>query len=111
MGVVDLSYVHDVATELRLTGVQVQILEFVAEPPKGTRGRVPWSWEQVSPATRETVADLINLGLLIDEIESTYAGTRGRLFLKLTDKGRSVVAELSKTKIVASSVKPFSLER
>ena len=110
VGVVDLKYVHDVKTELKLTGVQVQILEFVAEPPKGERGRVPWSWEQVSPATRNVVADLINRGLRIDQEMMTYAGTRARTFLRLTDKGRSVVAELSKTKIVASSVKPFPSE-
>lgn len=109
-GIIDLTYTHDVASELKLSGAQVKILEFVAEPPKGERGRVPFSWEQITPIARETVADLINMQLLIDEVETTYAGTRGRTFLKLTDKGRSVVAELAKTKIVASSVQPFPSE-
>ena len=82
----------------------MKTLEYLAD--RG--GEVGWSWDGIANATREMVADLIQMEL-VQEIEyvTSHAQLHGRLALRLTDKGRNVVATHRKRKVVASEVKPL----
>lgn len=113
-GVIDLKIENDVEAELRSpsTGKPLaqipgatKTLEYLADHG----GEVNWSWEGIANATREMVADLIQMEL-VKEIEYVTSATQlhGRLALRLTDKGRNVVATHRKRKVIASEVKPLS---
>lgn len=117
-GVVNLRAEHDVAAELALSPPKCKMLEDLAA--KG--GEAPFSWDtfaqrragaktlleaQTIDDAREAVVDLINAGY-VREREYASAGGYVRLVLRLTDKGRSVVAELSKFRLAPESVKPIS---
>jgi hypothetical protein len=113
-GVIDLTVRNDVEAELGLAKRPgaMSTLEFIADHG----GEVGWNWEHtirngkvepLNPATRELVADLICMQL-VEEIEYVTSALQvnGRLTLKLTSKGRNVVAKHRQRKVVASEVKP-----
>lgn len=82
---------------------QVQFLEMLAE--RG--GEVPWDWRKVNPAAKAMLADLINKALIIDGERVTHAAQlHGDGYMRLTDNGRAVVAELAKSKVNGSKVSP-----
>jgi hypothetical protein len=116
-GVVNIRAEHDVASELALSPPKCKMLEFIA----AHGGEVPFSWDsfaqrklsasnlaeaQAVDDSRDALVDLIN-DSYVREREYVNAGSI-RLFLRLTDKGRSVVAELEKFRLVPESVKPIS---
>ena len=104
VGVANLTIHNDVAGELKLRPAALQTLEYIADK----NGEINWSWENIKPATREMVADLIQDGLVIEREFVTHAlQLTGKLTLKLTDKGRNVVELHRKRKITASAVKPL----
>src|SRR5271168_853197 len=116
-GVVNIRAEHDVASELALSPPKCKMLEFLA----AHGGEVPFSWDsfaqrkmsaknlaeaQAVDDSQDALVDLINASY-IREREYVTAGST-RLFLRLTDKGSSVVAELEKFRLVPESVKPIS---
>jgi hypothetical protein len=104
VGVVDLKIANDVELELGLAQKRgaMGTLEIIAD--RG--GEIAWSWEGISHATRELVADLIELELVIErEYVTSALQLHGRLTLRLTDKGRNVVEIHRKRKVVASEVR------
>ena len=118
-GVVGIRAENDVATELMLSPPACHQLEFLA----AHGGEVPFSWDtfaqrkmaaktlleaQTIDDARELLVDLINAGY-VREREYVSAGVI-RLFLRLTDKGKSVVAQLQKFRLVPESVKQISDE-
>ena len=106
-GIVDLRIENDVELELGLAGKPgaMTTLEYLADHG----GEVGWSWDNIKPQTREMVADLIELGLVKEMEYVTHAlQIHGRLALRLTDRGRNVVAIHRKRKVTASEVKPIS---
>ncbi len=93
-----------VAGELSLTEAMTRTLDFLALHG----GEVPWSWDNIKPATREMVADLIEHELVKEmEYVTSALQLHGRLALKLTDKGRNVLTIHRQRKIIASEVKPI----
>lgn len=76
---------------VRITHPQAKFLEFVAE-----RGaEIPWDWEKCRPDVKAMIADLINKELLVEREYVTHAlQLTGDLKLRLTDRGRAVVAQL-----------------
>jgi hypothetical protein len=105
-GVIDLTIDNDVELELGLANKPGAMMTLSILADCG--GECPWTWEGKSHATRELVADLIQMEL-VKEIEYvTHAmQLHGRLALRLTDKGRNVIAIHRKRKVVASEVKPL----
>lgn len=118
-GVVNFRAVHDVATELALSPPQMQLLESLAK----AGGEMPFSWDVFKTKygqaktdlerktiidAREAVIDLVNASY-VREVEY-YAGATVRLVMRLTDKGRSVVAENEKFRLVPESMKQISAE-
>jgi hypothetical protein len=117
-GVVEIKSEHDVATELALSPPKCRMLESIA----AASGEVPFSWDdfarrramaktlveaQTIDDAREAVVDLINDGYLREREYHTSGGYL-RSVLRLTDKGRSVVAELEKYKLTPGTMKPIS---
>ena len=118
-GVVDLKAEHDVATELQLSAPKIKMLEFIA----AHGGEIPFTWDSFAerlrgaqnPAeaaavheSREALVDLINARLVTErEYVTSALQAHGRLHLRLTDKGRSVVAEHQKFRFVPGSVQPI----
>ncbi|TMQ13991.1 MAG: hypothetical protein E6J91_16810 [Deltaproteobacteria bacterium] len=76
---------------MRITHPQAKFLEFVAE-----RGaEIPWDWERCRLDVKAMIADLINKELLVEREYVTHAlQLRGDLKLRLTDRGRAIVAQL-----------------
>lgn len=76
---------------MRITHPQAKFLEFIAE-----RGaEISWVWEKCRPDVKAMVADLINKELLVEREYVTHAlQLKGDLKLRLTDKGRALVAQL-----------------
>lgn len=76
---------------VRITHPQAKFLEFIAE-----RGaEISWVWEKCRPDVKAMVADLINKELLVEREYVTHAlQLKGDLKLRLTDKGRALVAQL-----------------
>jgi hypothetical protein len=118
-GVINIRAEHDVGTELRLSPPQLQMLTKLA----AAGGEMPFSWDvfatkhanaktelerQTIIDARESVIDLVN-ARYVREVEY-HAGVTVRLVLRLTDKGRSVVAEHEKFRLVPESMKPVSAE-
>jgi hypothetical protein len=109
-GFADLTVKNDVAGELDLDKLPgaMRTLEFLADQG----GEVAWSWDNIKPATREMVADLIQYELVKEmEYVTSALQLHGRLALRLTDKGRNVVSIHRQRKIVASEVKPIGGSR
>ena len=120
-GAVTIKAEHDVASELKLSPPQCQILHNLAR----VGGEAPFSWDdfRLRKAAAKTllerqsiddaenaVVDLIN-GSYLREREYMTAGSRVvRGTIRLTDKGRNVVAELDRFTLTASAVKPMSGE-
>lgn len=103
-GFADITIKNDVAGELSLSPAMIQTLEFLADHG----GEVPWSWENIRPATREMVADLIEHDHVREmEYVTSALQIQGRLALRLTDKGRNVVSVHRGRKVIASEVKPI----
>lgn len=76
---------------IRITHPQAKFLEFLA----GRGGEISWDWEKCRPDVKAMVADLINKELLVEREYVTHAlQLRGDLQLRLTDRGRAVVAQL-----------------
>ena len=76
---------------VRITHPQAKFLEFIAE-----RGaEISWVWEKCRPDVKAMVADLINKELLVEREYVTHAlQLKGDLKLRLTDRGRALVAQL-----------------
>lgn len=76
---------------VRITHPQAKFLEFLAE-----RGaEIPWDWERCRPDVKAMIADLINKELLVEREYVTHAlQLKADLKLRLTDRGRAVVAQL-----------------
>lgn len=76
---------------MRITHPQAKFLEFIAE-----RGaEISWVWEKCRPDVKAMVADLINKELLVEREYVTHAlQLKGDLKLRLTDRGRALVAQL-----------------
>jgi len=76
---------------VRITHPQAKFLEFLAE-----RGaEIPWRWERCRPDVKAMIADLINKELLVEREYVTHAlQLKADLKLRLTDRGRAVVAQL-----------------
>jgi hypothetical protein len=76
---------------VRITHPQAKFLEFIAE-----RGaEISWDWERCRPDVKAMVADLIYKELLVAREYVTHAlQLKGDLKLRLTDRGRAVVAQL-----------------
>jgi hypothetical protein len=118
-GVVEIRAEHDVATELQLSAPKIKMLEFLA----AHGGEIPFSWDSfaarlrcaANPAeaaavteSREALVDLINTRLVTErEYVTSALQVQGRLCLRLTDRGRSVVAEHQKFRFVPGSVQPI----
>ncbi len=75
---------------VRITHPQIKFLEFLA----GREGEVEWDWAKCRPDAAAMVADLINKQLVLEREYSTSALVSGRLFVRLTDSGRSIVSQL-----------------
>lgn len=120
-GAVTIKAEHDVAGELKLSPPQCQILRSLAK----SGGEAPFSWDdfrlrreaaktllerQSIDDAENAVVDLIN-GSYLREREYMTAGSRVvRGTIRLTDKGRNVVAELDRFTLTASAVKSMSGE-
>jgi hypothetical protein len=84
---------HGLAGQLasvKITQPQLKLLEFLAQ----RAGEVSWDWAKCRPDVAAMVADLINKQLVIEREYSTSALVSGRLFIRLTDSGRSIVSQL-----------------
>lgn len=118
-GVVEIKATHDVAGELRLSPPTCKMLSFIAEHG----GEVPFTWDsfaqkklaaktlieaQAIDQSRDMVVDLINAGYVRER--EYVAGSNVRLTLRLTDKGRNVVAELDQFKLVSTPVQSVTRE-
>jgi hypothetical protein len=102
-GFVDLKIDNDVELELGLAKKPgaMSTLGYLADHG----GEVPWNWDNIKPATRELVADLIVAGLVVEREYVTHAlQTQGRLALRLTDKGRNVIEIHRRRKVTAGKV-------
>jgi hypothetical protein len=76
---------------VRVTHPQAKFLEFVA----GRGAEIPWDWERCRPDVKAMIADLINKELLVEREYVTHAlQLKGDLKLRLTDRGRAIVAQL-----------------
>lgn len=86
---------------VRVTHPQLKFLEFLA----GRGGECPWDWAKCRPDVSAMVTDLINKRLVSEVEYTTHASVEGRLHVRLTDQGRSVVSQLdaAKRKIVTVS--------
>jgi hypothetical protein len=120
-GAVTIKATHDVASELKLSPPKCNILRGLAK----VGGEAPFSWDdfkvrksnaktllehQAIDDAENAVVDLIN-DSYIREREYVTAGSRVvRGTIRLTDKGRNVVAELERFALVASPVRPMSGE-
>lgn len=76
--------------QVRVTHPQLKFVEFLAE--RG--GEVPWDWSKCREDVKAMVADLINKRLVVEREYASHAAAPGRLYLRLTDHGRSLVAQL-----------------
>lgn len=120
-GAVTIKAAHDVAGELKLSPPKCQILRNLAK----VGGEAAFSWDdfKIRKAAAKTlverqavddaesaIVDLINDGHL-REREYVTAGSRVvRGTVRLTDRGRNVVAELERFTLTASAVQPMSGE-
>lgn len=76
---------------VRITHPQAKFLEYIA----GRGAEISWDWEKCRPDVKAMVADLINKELLVEREYVTHAlQLKGDLKLRLTDRGRSLVAQL-----------------
>jgi len=122
IGVVDLTVENDVEAELALHKIPgaMGTLEIIANQG----GEVGWSWDwaidpetriqrPVSEATKRVITALINMELVREREHVTHAGQAsgtGKLTLRLTDKGRNVVAKHRTRKVVAKDARILSVE-
>jgi hypothetical protein len=106
-GVADLTIKNDVAGELNIRPAALQTLELLAQHG----GEVPWSWEKISPASRDMVADMIVAELVVEREYCAHAAqlVPDRITLRLTDKGRNVIEIHRKRRIVAGEIKPVEV--
>ena len=76
---------------VRITHPQAKFLEFIAE-----RGaEISWDWEKCRPDVKAMVADLVNKELVVEREYVTHAlQLNADLKLRLTDRGRAIVAQL-----------------
>lgn len=118
-GVVDLHAVHDAAAECKLSPPMLHMLQRLAQ----VGGEMPFSWDvfqtrihnaktpaeaKIVREAREAVVELIN-SRLVREVEIVVGlVSNPRLILRLTDKGRAVLSEQEKFRLVPSAVKPLS---
>ncbi len=104
VGVADLTIKNDVVGELAIRPAAMMTMEHIADHG----GEIRFSWEGLTSASREMVADLIMAGYVVEREHVTHMlQVSGPLSLKLTDKGRNVVTIHRKRKIVATDVKPL----
>lgn len=118
-GVVEIRAAKEnVAAELKITPPMRAMMEFIA----AHGGEVPFSWHDFSPVraqnpahaqaiagTRELIVDMINVQLLSErEYVRSALQVQGRLVLRLTDKGKSVVAALQRPTFVPGAIQPIS---
>ena len=118
-GVVEIRGAKDHAADvLRITPPMRTMLEFVA----AHGGEVPFSWDDYTPihaqnpahaaalaGVRELLVDMINARLFFErEYLRSSLQVQGRLVLRLTDKGKSVVEALQKPLFVPGTVKSIS---
>lgn len=76
---------------VRITHPQAKFLEFMGE----RSGEIAWDWEKCRPDVKTMIADLINKELLVEREYVTHSlQLKGDLKLRLTERGRSIVAQL-----------------
>lgn len=73
-----------ILSAVRVTAPQAKFLQFVADPGRG--GEISWDWGACRPDVVAMVRELVDKGLLAD----LSAERR----LRLTDQGRSAVAQI-----------------
>lgn len=120
-GSVTIRAEHDAATELSLSPPKCHMLEFIA----AHGSEVPFTWDsfeqrkrnakslleaQTCDDAREGLVDLINAKYIREVDVVGLGGSVLHSFLQLTDKGKSVVAELQKYKLVPESMKQISAQ-
>lgn len=76
---------------MRITHPEAKFLEFVA-----ARGaEISWDWEKCRPDVTAMVLDLIHKELLVEREYLVHAlQLQGERKLRLTDRGRAIVAQL-----------------
>lgn len=120
-GAVNIRAEHDVAGELQLSPPKCHILESLAK----VGGEMPFSWDdfvtrkagaktlierQAIDDAENAIVDLINANYIHEREYMSAANRVVRGTIRLTDKGRNVVAELAKFKLVADPVKQMTGE-
>lgn len=102
IGVADLAIKGDAVDELKLDPRAVPFLDLLIQC--GGEGR--WSWERVPPAMREMVADLILAQIVVEREHVRHAAqvTPDYLTIKITERGRNVIAAHHKRTIIVGKV-------
>lgn len=118
-GAVTIKAEHDVASELQLSQPKCHILRVLAK----VGGEAPFSWDdfvtrragaktlierQSIDDAENAIVDLINGGYVREREYMSPANRIVRGTIRLTDKGRNVVAELDRFSLTASAVKPLT---
>jgi hypothetical protein len=105
VGVADLTIKGDAVDELKLDPRAAPFLDKLI----ACGGEGDWNWDhpRMPQAMREMVADLILAGILVEREHVTHAAQvkPDRLTIKITERGRNVIAAHHKRTIMAGSIR------